>query len=168
MSVDVYAWCRGTGSVIVRERYIAGNCHKILRTSLLLFNNMWLDFAKHIIASWAKQKMLVKLQHTLICHQITLSMTMRKTGNVGQWKDARYWLYNQTIVTFCTNDPKVQITTEGQLHRRVIIKCQFRAWMTSEVAENWLAVVWNRQPGVHLKNWVCWCWMPLRCIWHKK
>jgi len=105
----------------------------------------------------------------LICHQIILSMTMRKTGNTGQWKDARCWHYNQTIATFLHKWSKgANNYTEGQLRRRVIIKCQFRAWMTSEVTEDWLAVVWNRQPGVHLKNWVCWCWMPLRDIWHQK
>jgi len=100
VSADVYVWCRGTGSVIVRELYIAGNCQEILRTSLLLFNNMWLDFAKHIIAFWAKEKMLVAQQQTLICHQIILLMTMRKTGNIGQWTKARCWQYNQTISAF--------------------------------------------------------------------
>jgi len=41
VSVGVYVWCRGTCSVIVRELHIAGNGQEILRTSLLLFNNMW-------------------------------------------------------------------------------------------------------------------------------
>jgi hypothetical protein len=37
--------------------------------------------------------------------------------------------------------------TKEQLPRGIIVRCQSKGWMTSDLMKDWLLVVWNRRPG---------------------
>jgi len=40
-----------------------------------------------------------------------------------------------------------------QLPRRFNVRCCLEGWMANEPMKDWLAVVWNRRPGVVLRKW---------------
>ena len=40
-----------------------------------------------------------------------------------------------------------------QLPRRFNVRCHPEGWMANEPMKEWLAVVWNRRPGVILRKW---------------
>jgi hypothetical protein len=39
-----------------------------------------------------------------------------------------------------------------QLPRGIIVRCQPKGWMTSDLMKDWLLVVWNRRPGALLRK----------------
>ena len=72
------AWCEQIGSLLTTELWFARKCQQILKKSLLLYNNKWLDFRKRTITSLAEQKIRTKCHCTFIYHPVTLPMTMGK------------------------------------------------------------------------------------------
>jgi hypothetical protein len=41
---------------------------------------------------------------------------------------------------------------KAQLYRGIFVTCQHKGWMCNKVLKDWLAVVWNRRPGMLLRK----------------
>ena len=124
-----------------------------LQGKVLCFS-VWLGFATWTITFWAKRKTSVK-------PRCTLAMLSNYTfENAGA----------KSVVMKTSCNEKMKVTTMlavlavSSMFSNMILKCktmpreitvtsQLYGWVTNTLMKNWLAVAWNRSPGILLRKW---------------